>query len=91
MDTVSKLLDTASVKRLALEHGFDKVGMASAEDFDFPAWVHSAIVLGYAALDVEIPHTGHPPAVHQLPDLLSHRQASAGEDVVRREERVRGV
>ena len=51
MDTISKLLDTASVKRLALEQGFDKVGIASAEAFDFPAWVHSAIVLGYATLD----------------------------------------
>jgi len=51
MDTVSKLLDAAWVKRLALEHGFDKVGIAPAEDFDFPAWVRSAIVLGHATLD----------------------------------------
>jgi epoxyqueuosine reductase QueG len=51
MGIVSKLLDIASVKRLALEHGFDKVGIVSAEDFDFPAWVHSAIVLGCATLD----------------------------------------
>ena len=51
MGTISKLLDIASVKKLALEHGFDKVGIAPAKDFDFPAWVHSAIVLGCATLD----------------------------------------
>lgn len=51
MVTASKLLGTTSVKRLALEHGFDKVGIVAAEDFNFPAWVRSAIVLGHATLD----------------------------------------
>jgi epoxyqueuosine reductase QueG len=51
MDIISKPLDAVSVKSLALEHGFDKAGIASADDFDFPAWVHSAVVLGYATLD----------------------------------------
>ncbi len=58
MDTISKLLEAASVKRLALEHGFDKVGIVSAADFDFPAWVHSAIVLGHATLDEACDYQG---------------------------------
>ncbi len=44
-------LDTATTKRLALELGFDLVGILSPSATHGPAWTRSVLVLGYATLD----------------------------------------
>lgn len=44
-------LDAAAVKRLALQLGWDKVGITTPENFHLPAWARSVVVLGMATTD----------------------------------------